>query len=120
MTQKAAKQGKSSIQDKLGSITSLFTVIGALIALIVFFSLASPYFLSVKNFLNIGMYAAIIGCVCCSVTFVNIAGMMDLSVGSQVAVVGMVVAVASRDAVAWPLILALGLLTGIACGAVNG
>ena len=39
MAQKAEMQGKSSIKDKLGSITSLFTVIGALIALIVFFSL---------------------------------------------------------------------------------
>ena len=120
MAQKAEMQGKSSIKDKLGSITSLFTVIGALSALIVFFSLTSPYFLSVKNFLNIGMYAAIIGCVCCSVTFVNIAGMMDISIGSQVAVVGMVVAVASRAEIAWPLIIVLGLLTGMACGSVNG
>lgn len=120
MSQKGEMNEKLTLKERLGSVTSLFTVIGALLVLIIFFSLTSPYFLSVKNFLNIGMYAAIIGCVCCSVTFVNIAGMMDISVGSQVAVVGMVVAVANRAGIHWVLIIVLGLLTGLACGSLNG
>ena len=62
----------NGIKKKLGGISTLFTVIGALIVLIVFFTISSPYFFSVKNFLNIGLYAAIVGCISCSVTFVNI------------------------------------------------
>ena len=111
---------KISLKEKLGSVSSLFTVIGALIVLIVFFSITSPYFFNARNFLKIGLYAAIVGCISCSVTFVNIAGMMDISVGSQIAVVGMAVAVASRSGMTWPLVVIVGLFTGVLCGAFNG
>ena len=57
---------KISLKEKLGSVSSLFTVIGALIVLIVFFSITSPYFFNARNFLNIGLYAAIVGCISCS------------------------------------------------------
>ena len=55
-------------------ISSLLTVICALLVEIVFFSWRSEYFLNVRNFLNIGLYAAIVGCISCSVTFINISG----------------------------------------------
>ncbi len=110
----------NGIKKKLGGISTLFTVIGALIVLIVFFTISSPYFFSVKNFLNIGLYAAIVGCISCSVTFVNISGMIDISVGSQIAVVAMICAVASRAGAAWPLVVLAGLAAGMLCGAING
>ena len=75
--------------------SSLLTVICALLVEIIFFSWRSPYFLNLRNFLNIGLYAAIVGCISCSVTFINISGNIDLSVGSQIAVVGMVAAIVS-------------------------
>lgn len=116
----AQTQQKSNWKEKLGTISTLFTVIGALIVLIVFFTITSPYFLSVKNFLNIGLYAAIVGCISCSVTFVNISGMIDISVGSQVAVVGMVVATVSRAGMPWYVCVIAGLIAGMLCGAING
>ena len=117
MTQQAKKK---SVMNRLGSISTLFTVIGALIVLIIFFALSSPYFLSVKNFLNIGLYAAIVGCISCSVTFVNISGMIDISVGSQIAVVAMVCSVVSRAGAPWPLVVLSGLAAGLLCGSING
>ena len=66
------KKERFDLKSRLGDVSSLFTVIAALIVLVVFFSLASPYFLNIRNFLNIGLYAAIVGCISCSVTFVNI------------------------------------------------
>lgn len=111
---------KISIKERFETLSTLLTVIGALIVLMVFFTISSPYFLTVKNFLNIGQYAAIVGCVCCSVTFVNISGMIDISVGSQVAVVGMVVAVSNRGSLPWWASVVLGLLAGIICGSING
>lgn len=104
----------------LGDISSLLTVIIALIVLILFFTLASPYFLSVKNFLNIGLYAAIVSCVACSITLINISGMIDISIGSQIAVVGMVAAVVSRTGANWVMVCAASLVTGILCGTING
>jgi ribose transport system permease protein len=67
----------------------MITVLGALVLLMVVFSLSSPHFLSVRNLLNIGLYAAIMGTVACSMTFINVSGCIDLSVGSQIAVIGM-------------------------------
>ena len=116
----ANMQKRTGLREWLHGISSLFTVIGALIALIVFFSLSSPYFLSVKNFLNIGLYAAIVGCISCSVTFVNISGMIDISVGSQIAVVAMVCAVTSRAGAPWPATVLAGLGAGMLCGSING
>ena len=106
--------------EKLGDASSLLTVAGALLILIVFFAIGTPYFLSGKNFLNIGLYAAIVGCIYCSVTFINISGMIDLSVGSQIAVVGMVAAIVSRMGTPWYLVCLAALAAGVLCGFING
>lgn len=104
-----------------GDASSLLTVSTALIVLIVFFSLASPYFFSPTVFLNIGMYAAIMGTLACSMTFINVSGNIDISGGSQIAVVGMITAVMIRSG-AFPLWVCVlgGVLTGSVCGAING
>lgn len=113
-------QKKGGFREWMRDISTLFTVIGALLVLIVFFALSSPYFMSVRNFLNIGLYAAIVGCISCSVTFVNISGMIDISVGSQIAVAAMVCAVTSRTGASWPVTVLAGLAAGTLCGAING
>ena len=101
--------------------SSLMTVLTALIILIVFFSLSSPYFFSLNVFMNIGMYAAIVGTLACSMTLINVSGNIDISGGAQIAIVGMVTAVLIRSSVVplW-LCVVLGILTGSLCGAVNG
>ena len=106
--------------EQLGDASSLLTVAGALLILIVFFAIGTPYFLSGKNFLNIGLYAAIVGCISCSVTFINISGMIDLSVGSQIAVVGMVAAIVSRMGTPWYLVCLAALAAGVLCGFIHG
>ncbi len=97
--------------------SSMITVIGALTLLMVFFSLTSPHFLSTRNLLNIGLYAAIMGTVACSMTFINVSGCIDLSVGSQIAVIGMIAGKMMVDyhlpiAAVIPISLAAGLLFG--------
>ena len=87
---------------------ALFTVICALVMEIVIFSIASPYFLTVKNFLKIGLYAAIVGVISCSVTFINISGNIDLSVGSR------------NMGFPWYGVVPVCLLTGMVMGAING
>lgn len=109
------------VKGKIGGGSSLLTVICALIIEIIFFSTRNKYFFSASNFLNsIGLYAAIIGCVSCSITFVNISGMIDISVGSQIAVVGMVGALASSSGMPWYSAVLLAIASGIACGVING
>jgi ribose/xylose/arabinose/galactoside ABC-type transport system permease subunit len=108
------------IRSLLGDVYTLLTVIIALAVLMIFFTFASQYFLTVKNFLNIGLYMAIVSCVACSITLINISGMIDISIGSQIAVVGMVAAVVSRTGANWIIVCLASLLTGVICGAVNG
>ena len=102
-------------------LPSIFTVICALVIEIIVFTLASPYFLTVKNVLNIGLYAAIVGVVSCSVTFINISGNIDLSVGSQIAAVGMVAAICSTKlGMPWYFTVLCALASGVLVGAING
>lgn len=109
-----------SLKKRMGDASSLLTVILALLIEIIFFSIMKKNFLTLKNFLNIGLYAAIVGCVSCSVTFINISGMIDISVGSQVAVVGMVAAAVSNRGAAWVVVVICALIAGVFCGAFNG
>ena len=111
---------QSRLSSWLSDKSSLFTVIGALVAKIVIFAILSPRFLTLVNFKNIGLYAAIVGCVACSVTFINISGMIDISVGSQIAVVGMVAAIVSGKGGNWLVTTLCALLTGMILGAING
>ena len=101
--------------------SSMITVLGALILLLVFFSLSSPHFLSARNLLNIGLYAAIMGTVACSMTFINVSGCIDLSVGSQIAVIGMI---AGKMMVDYHLpigaVIPIALFAGLLFGAFNG
>ena len=110
----------ANLKEKFGDMSSLITVISALLVEIIFFSICSPNFLKVGNFMSIGLYAAIVGCVSCSVTFINISGMIDISVGSQIAVVGMVAALVAQAGHPWYVIVIVALLSGVLCGAING
>lgn len=108
------------IKARFGDMSSLITVICALAIEIIFFAICSPHFLKFSNFMSIGLYAAIVGCISCSVTFINISGMIDISVGSQIAVVGMVAALFSQGGAPWYVTVLAGLIAGVICGAING
>ena len=113
-------KGIDSLKEKFGDKSSLLTVVGVLVVEIVFFSFGNPNFLKINNFLSIGLYAAIVGCISCSVTFINISGMIDISVGSQIAVVGMVAALVSLKGNHWLVVVLAALFAGMLCGALNG
>lgn len=111
---------KEKLREKLSEVSSLMIVVFVLLVEIVYFAVTNKYFFNINNFLNIGLYAAIIGCVSCSVTFINISGMIDISVGSQIAVAGMVSAVVLEKGLPWYVAVIGALVAGALCGAVNG
>ena len=93
----------------------------AFIALIILFSLASPVFLSLSNFENIGRQTALVSIIAVGMTFVIIAGEFDLSVGSVLALAGVISALAMKYAGQNWMIGALGAIgTGALVGLVNG
>lgn len=104
---------------KLGKLLSKSTAIIfiALVILIAIFSYLSPYFLTFSNFMNIIRQMSMIAIVAFGMTYVIIAGEIDLSVGSIIGITGMVAAINIKyglDPVAVIFIcLALGALIGL-------
>ena len=89
--------------------------------LLVIFSFASPWFLSIDNFLNIGRQTALVSIIAIGMTFVIIARQIDLSVGSTLALSGMCAALAMayiEDN--WLVGAAAGIGAGALVGLING
>jgi len=79
-----------------------------------------PSFLSQRNAVTIGTQTAIVGIASLGMTMIIIAGGIDLSVGSVVALVTVAVAYALKLG-ASPMVAALaGIATGMICGLLNG
>jgi ribose/xylose/arabinose/galactoside ABC-type transport system permease subunit len=89
--------------------------------LLVVFSFASPWFLSIDNFLNIGRQTALVSLIAIGMTFVIIARQIDLSVGSALALSGMSAALAmAHVGDNWIIGAIAGIGTGAIVGAING
>lgn len=96
----------SSLKKNLGAIDFL-PLIGAYVIMIIFFSLTSEYFFTLSNFMNILLYAAIVGILACSTTLVLAAGKIDFAAGSIIALGSCIIGVLMRDgASVWVAIMA--------------
>lgn len=83
-------------------------------------SLLSSHFLSVRNFLSILLQSSINSVIAMGEAFVIISGGIDLSVGSVLALSGVVIAQLLRSGAGELLAVSVGLSVGAACGCVNG
>ncbi|PAW34425.1 ABC transporter permease [Pantoea vagans] len=87
----------------------------------VVFSLITGNFLSSANWLNIIRQSAPLLIVATAMTLVITTGGIDLSVGSTLALVGALSAIALNNwGLPWPVVLLGGLLLGALVGAING
>jgi ribose/xylose/arabinose/galactoside ABC-type transport system permease subunit len=93
----------------------------AFVVLLVIFTVASPVFFSADNFLNIGRQTALVSIIAVGMTFVIVAGQIDLSVASTLALAGMVSAIAMQTiANVWVVGAIAGIATGSVVGLLNG
>lgn len=102
------------------SRSSEFTILLAYILVCLVFSILSKHFLSVNNFLNIGIYSAITGIAATAMTLALIQGCIDISVGGIMALTGMVCALLLKNGMPTFFAILIAFLLGIACGAFNG
>ena len=109
-----------------GALRGLFAareagVLAALVVLCVLLSFASPYFFTLRNVFNVLQGMSTIGIMAVGMTMVLVAGGLDLSVGSILAV-GAVLAARLMTYQGWNPWLAVlgGIAAGVAFGAVNG
>ena len=102
----------------------------ALIAVIVFFSIAAPNFLSTANLILMSKHVALNAFLAMGMTFVIITGGIDLSVGSIVGLCGMVAGYLVLNGIDLQIgytvyfnvieIILITLVVGVLIGAVNG
>ena len=99
--------------------------------LIVFFSVASPNFLTTNTLLLLAKHVALYGILAIGMTYVIITGGIDLSVGAVVGLAGMIaggmiqngVTIQSLDVTLYfsvPLVVCFTILAGALIGALNG
>ena len=96
---------------------------GTIILLVVGFwvsSMLSPFFFDVNFLLNSSTMYMEIGIVALAMTFIIIAGEIDLSVASAIALVGCVTATLFHSGIPMGLAVVVGLLLGIVLGLFNG
>lgn len=97
----------------------LGTLLG-LLSLCVVLWILTPYFLTLSNLLNIVEQSSVIAIMAAGMTFVIITAGIDLSVGSVLALSGVVMATLLQAGVPLPLALTASLATGFLCGLLNG
>ncbi|HET8548760.1 MAG TPA: ABC transporter permease [Bryobacteraceae bacterium] len=91
-----------------------------LIILFIGLSIASPHFLTNTNLSSVIRQTAVINIMALGMTLIIISGGIDLSVGAILAMGGLLGTMTMEKGHGIPLGVVAGLLTGAACGFVNG
>ncbi|TNC72178.1 ABC transporter permease [Rubellimicrobium roseum] len=129
MQERVAAGGPALRRADPRDLARRYGILIAFAVLCVVLALVNDNFLSTRNILNVLRQTAINGILAIGMTFVILARGIDLSVGSVVALAGIVAAsLATTSSTAmvaggpYPAALAIlvGLAVGAACGAVNG
>jgi inositol transport system permease protein len=113
--------GKNRFNEKALHFFSRYGMLFILIALVILMAILSPTFFTSGNLLNIIRQMSIVGIVAIGVTMIIITTGIDLSSGSVIALVSVIVAsVAQVDS--YPLLFAItiGLGVGLLAGLING
>ena len=95
-------------------------LLGVLIVLMIVMSLLSPLFLTVANLLNTSRFFVEVGLMALGMTLIIITGGIDLSVGSNLALVSVAVGFSYAAGLPLPLAIVFGLVVGLAAGLFNG
>lgn len=91
------KKAASGAAKKLGSSNNVIGIVIALAALCLDLTIASPVFLTASNFLNVFQQISINFVIAVGMTFVIISGGIDLSVGSNIALSGLLMGILMKN-----------------------
>jgi ribose transport system permease protein len=111
-------KSQSLLKRILGVREALMVII--ILATVIILTTLSPHFLSWANFLGISRGFAMEGMVVIGMTILLVEGMFDLSVGSTMALAGVVCAWCLGQSLPIPLAILGGLAVGVVVGFING
>jgi ribose transport system permease protein len=98
----------------------ILSTLSGLIVLCLVFTVLSPYFLTWNNILTVATQTAVIAIISIGQSYVMITTGIDLSIGSNIALSGMVAGLAMTNGVPVLVAVLLGLLAGTFVGLLNG
>jgi ribose transport system permease protein len=98
----------------------LVSILIALFVLCAFFSLTSPYFLTIKNILNFVMNATILGIMAAGLFVPMVIGEIDVSQYSVLALSTAIMVTSIRRGMDPGLAIVIAIAVALACGAING
>ena len=101
-----------------GQVLSIYI---ALIVIMVLFSFLSPNFMTLSNMLTVLRQIAGIGIMACGMMFVMLLGNVDLSVGTQISLLGIVMSYCMVNLkLGIPAAILIGIALGLVIGCING
>jgi ribose transport system permease protein len=105
---------------RVGSCNNILGILIAFVLLCAIMGVAAPNFFKVENFLNVFQQVSINFVVALGMSYVIISGGIDLSIGSNMAVVGLLMAMMMKAGIGvFPSVMA-GLLLSVLIGFANG
>ncbi len=120
MTNYSSRPTGSTRADFLSRHAQVLSIAAFFIICLIVFSLISTAFFSIGNLLNLLRQSSPLLIVAVAMTFVITTGGIDLSIGSTVALVNALAAIALQAAIPWPIVIVLLLITGAAVGWLQG
>ena len=104
----------------MGKILRQFGLLFVILAIVVVMSFLSPVFLKPNNITNILRQISLNGILAVGMTFVILTGGIDLSVGSVVAITGVIAGSLMEGGMNWALASVIALAASVLVGAING
>lgn len=120
MTVYTERRHGSKLTDFLGEHAQVLSITFFFLACLIFFSLTSDTFMTLGNVLNVVRQAAPVLIVAVAMTFVIVTGGIDLSVGSQVALINALAAIVMADGYPWPSVVIAMIVLGGFLGLIQG
>lgn len=120
MTTYTERAKGSPAADFIAEHAQVLSIAFFFLACLVFFAATTDTFMTIGNILNVVRQAAPILIVAVAMTFVIITGGIDLSVGSQVALVNAVAAIILAMGYPWPLVVFVMIAFGALVGLLQG
>ena len=107
--------------QNLSRFLETYGIIAVIIVMMLVLTWTQPeVFPKIENLTNVVKQNASLALLALGMFVVIVTAGIDLSVGSIMALAMVVLAIANRDGVPWPLVILIGPVIGIICGAVNG
>lgn len=104
----------------ISTVLNRYGIAVALVLELILFGVASPYFFTSDNLLNVSLQISITAIIAAGMTLVILTGGIDLSVGSVVAFAGVVAATTVKVPVPYVIALGLAILAGLGIGLLSG